>query len=55
MDSVEIYNCSQFDTFNAALRFDGSWFGNSSITNCAIHEGLGWGVHFNNVTSPILF
>jgi parallel beta-helix repeat protein len=45
LDSVEIYNCSQYDTFKGALRFEmafGEW---SQISNSAIHHGLGIGAH----------
>ena len=43
MDNVEMYNCSQFDNGKAALRFIGGAEGSSSVTNSAIHHGLGWG------------
>jgi hypothetical protein len=45
LDNVEIFNCSQIDTFKAALRFEaasGKW---SSITNSAIHNGYAWGMN----------
>ena len=45
MDSVEIYNCSQMDSFKAALRFESAVQNHSSITNCAIHNGLSWGIY----------
>jgi len=45
MDSVEIYNCSQIDTFKAALRFESAATSYSSITNSAIHNGLAWGIY----------
>jgi hypothetical protein len=44
MDSVEIYNCSQYDTLKAALRFDGANGNFSSITNSSIYNGWGMGV-----------
>jgi hypothetical protein len=44
MDYVEIYNCSQWNTYKAALRFEGASTLSSSITNSAIHNGLGWGM-----------
>lgn len=44
MDNVEVYNCSQFDTFKAAIRFEASYLSKSVISNCAIHHGLGKGV-----------
>jgi len=45
MDNVEVYNCSQSNTFKAAIRFEGVTDKHSSITNSAIHNGLGWGIH----------
>ena len=45
MDNVELYNMSQIDTFKAALRWENNIAGHSSITNCAIHSGFGWGVN----------
>jgi parallel beta-helix repeat protein len=47
MSNVEIYNCSQIDTQNAAIRFEGTTSGLSSITNSSIHNGLGWGVYIH--------
>jgi len=44
LDSVEIYNCSQIDTEKAAIRFEQAAASNSQISNCAIHNGLGWGI-----------
>ena len=35
-DNVEIFNCSQYDTLKAALRFDGAKLGVSSITSSTI-------------------
>ncbi len=47
MDSVQVYNCSQKDTFKSAIRFEAA-NGNSTrpskITNCAVHNGLDWGL-----------
>jgi hypothetical protein len=44
MDSVEIYNCSQMDSYDAALMWENAKTLQSSVTNSAIHNGLGWGV-----------
>jgi hypothetical protein len=41
MDHVEIYNCSQYDTKKAALRWYLSMNGWSSITNSSIYHGYG--------------
>lgn len=48
MDNVEVYNCSQANTFKAAIRFEGVTGLYSSVTNSAIHNGLGWGVHITS-------
>jgi len=45
MDSVEIFNCSQIDTFNAALRFESASSSYSEITNSAVHNGYAWGLN----------
>lgn len=45
MDNVEIYNCSQKDTFRAALRWDANGLGHSSVTNSVVHSGLAWAVN----------
>ena len=45
MDNVEVYNCSQYDTEKAALRFEMATQSQSMISNCAIHNGLGFGVN----------
>lgn len=44
LDNVEIYNCSQADTFNAALRWENNAMGHSLISNSVIHSGYGWGI-----------
>jgi hypothetical protein len=43
MDSVELYNCSQGNTFKSAIRFEGVNTEAHSITNSAIWGNLGWG------------
>jgi hypothetical protein len=45
MDNVEIYNCSQYDTWKAAIRFEGHKLGFSRISNSSIHHGLGVAVN----------
>jgi len=46
MDGVEIHNCTQPNTNNAALRWENAMKGYSEVTNSAIHNGLGWAVTF---------
>jgi hypothetical protein len=52
IDNVEVYNCSQYDTWKAALRFQGTKLGFSRVSNSAIYMGLGMGLEImfaNNV------
>lgn len=42
MDAVELYNCSQRNTFKSAIRFESVITEAHSITNSAIWGGLGW-------------
>jgi hypothetical protein len=44
IDNVEVYNCSQYDTFKAAIRFDGANGAWSKVSNTAIHHGSGFGI-----------
>lgn len=44
-DNIEIYNMSQIDTFKSAIRWENNAQGESSVTNCAIHNGYGWALH----------
>lgn len=54
MDNVEVYNCSQADTAKAAVRFEGVTGKTSSITNSAIHNGLGWGVSITSAAKVVM-
>lgn len=54
MDNVEIYNCSQFDTLMAALRFDGANGAWSQVQNSVIHHGLGIAVEVNGASNVAL-
>jgi predicted aconitase len=51
MDNVEIYNCSQYDTNKAALRFQGNGKSWSEVRNSAISNGWGIGAYFENSAS----
>lgn len=47
-----MYNCSQKDTYRAAIRIDGATGGHSRISNSVTHNGLDWGISIqksNNV------
>ena len=50
LDNVEFYNCSQQDTYKAAIRFDMAQ--NNTVTkkvsNSVIHHGLGWGIQISS-------
>lgn len=39
-----MYNCSQIDTFKTPVRFEGAVKLHSSVTNCAFHNGHGYGM-----------
>lgn len=45
LDHIEIHNNSQIDTMNAALRWENANDGYSSVTNCTLHNGFGWGIN----------
>ena len=67
IDNVEFYNCSQYDTDKAGVRFDNlniattsEYARNSSITNSTFHDGHGIGIMVKNsenvtVDSNVLF
>jgi len=54
LDHVEVHNNSQIDTMNSAIRFENAMTGYSSITNCTVHNGFGWGINVVN-SANILF
>lgn len=54
MDSVEIYNCSQYDTQKAAIRFEATGKSWSHISNCAVHNGLGIGSDMLSTASVMI-
>jgi len=43
-----MYNCSQIDSFDAALRFEETGTKPSSVTNSVFHNGFGWGLNILN-------
>lgn len=45
LDNVEIYNCSQRNTYKSALRFEGAIGRWSSVSNTVVHQGLAWGLY----------
>lgn len=48
LDNVEVRNCSQRDTYKAAIRFESAMFANSIISNSVVHGGLGWLLYIKN-------
>ena len=48
LNNVEVYNCSQIDTYKAAIRFENAVKLSSSVTNSTFHNGLGWGGNIKN-------
>jgi hypothetical protein len=51
LDNVEVYNCSQQDTFRASLRFEGNTNSYSSVTNSAIYGGIGWALNIQSASN----
>jgi parallel beta-helix repeat protein len=43
-DNVEVFNASQIDTLKSAIRFESAATLHSSVTNCTLHNGYGWGM-----------
>lgn len=43
MDNVEVYNCSQRNTFKSAIRFEAASLAYSEIRNSVVHGSLAWG------------
>lgn len=48
LNNVEVFNCSQIDTFKAALRFESASSLHSSVTNSTFHNGYGWGANIKS-------
>jgi len=51
-DNVQIYNCSQQDTYNSAIRFEAAIGGYSNLTNSVVHGSMAWSANFyrsNNI------
>jgi len=45
-ENVQVYNCSQKNTENAAVRFENArGREDNRIQDSVIHNGLGWGLH----------
>jgi len=44
MDNVELYRCSQRDTFKSAIRFEGAMTAKHKLHGVVAHQGLGWGM-----------
>jgi hypothetical protein len=45
LDNVEVYNCSQIDTYKSAIRFESAETETSSVTNCSLHNGYSWAIN----------
>lgn len=48
MDSVEMYNVSQRNTYKAGLRFDAALTNKHFVNNSVIHQGLAWGLYIKS-------
>jgi hydrogenase maturation factor HypF (carbamoyltransferase family) len=44
IDNVEVYNCSQRNTFKSAIRFENQNLKWQSVTNSVIHGSIAWGI-----------
>jgi hypothetical protein len=53
-DNVEVYNCSQYDTFKAAIRFESNGIKESHVTNSVFRHGLGKGLQILNSKNVFL-
>jgi len=42
LDHVEVYNCSQRNTFKSAIRFEGVNNRTQMVTNTAVHGSIAW-------------
>jgi hypothetical protein len=41
-ENVQVFNCSQEDTFKAAIRWEGAIGGTSRVSKSTVHGSLGW-------------
>lgn len=48
LSGVEVVGCSQKDANRAALRFEQAKAGVSVVENCAVHDGLAWGINIKS-------
>lgn len=54
MDSVELFNCSQRNTFKAALRFEGANANQQIVRHSSIHGSLAWPFHAQSSSNVLL-
>ena len=54
LDHVELYNCSQYNTWKAALRFDNANMGSSRVSNSSIHQSQGVAVEIKESKNIII-
>lgn len=45
LNNVEVYNCSQMDSFKSAIRFESAVTKHSEVINSTFHNGYGWGAN----------
>jgi len=50
-DGVQVYNCSQKDSYHSAIRIEGATGGHSRIKNSVTHNGLDWGISVINANN----
>ena len=39
---MQVFNCSQENTYKAAIRWEGAIGGESRVTNSVVHGSMGW-------------
>jgi hypothetical protein len=54
MDNVEMYNCSQIDTYKTPIRFENAATLHSAVTNCTFHNGHGIGASIRGSANILL-
>ena len=53
-DNVQVYNCSQRNTYKSAIRFEGAIGGSSKVSNSVVHGSLAWSVSIYKSNNVIL-
>jgi hypothetical protein len=54
MDHVEVYNCSQMNTFKSAIRFEGVNNLTQVVRNVAVHGSLSWSISSQSASNILI-